>query len=83
MKVTVKTKVAWPHEPILGGSNRQRVIYDQLTIMQWVQGFCKNILDEPSRENHDAMVGYMSDLMEDATNFMWQKGKGRSCCYVV
>ena len=44
--VYVKHKVAWPHEAILGGTNHSRVTYDQLTLSQWVQGFCKNILDE-------------------------------------
>ena len=46
VEVNVKNKVAWPHESILGGVSRQRVTYDQLTLTQWVQGFCKNNLDE-------------------------------------
>ena len=39
--VSVKNKVLWPHEAILGGINRQRVTYDQLSLTQWVQGFVK------------------------------------------
>ena len=73
--VTVKTRVAWPHKPILGGSSRQHVTYDQLTLTQWVQGFCKNIMEESSRKRKDAMISYMSDLMEDATDFTWQGAK--------
>ena len=46
VEVMVKYKVAWPHEPILGGVNRSRMTYDQLSLSQRVQGFCKNILDE-------------------------------------
>ena len=42
----VKHKVQWPHEAILGGTARQCVTYDQLTLTQWVQGFCRNILEE-------------------------------------
>ena len=45
IEVSVKKKVSWPHEPILGGSLRQRVTYDQLSLTQWVQGFCKYILE--------------------------------------
>ena len=67
--MSVKNKVLWPHEPILGGAQRQRVSYDQLSLTQWVQGFCKNILEERSHERREVMVAYMSDLMEDATNF--------------
>ena len=39
VEVSVKTKVSWPHEPILGGVNRQRINYDQLSLTQWVHGF--------------------------------------------
>ena len=58
MDVTVKTKVAWPHETILGGGNRQRINYDQLSLTQWVHGSRKNILDEPSVSHRDVMVSY-------------------------
>ena len=48
--VLVKNKVAWPNEAILGGTTRARLSYDQLSMSQWVQGFCKNILDEPDKK---------------------------------
>ena len=67
--------MAWPHESILGGVNRQRVMYDQLTLTQWVQGFLKNILEESCNERKDIMVSYLSDLMVDATDFSWQGAK--------
>ena len=73
--VSVKNKVLWPHEAILGGFNRQRVTYDQLSLTQWVQGFCKNILEEKSSHRRDTMVSYLGDLMEDATDFTWQGAK--------
>ena len=75
VEVSVKNKVLWPHEAILGGSNRQRVTYDQLSLTQWVQGFCKNILEEKSSKRKNTMVSYLSDLMEDATDFTWQGAK--------
>ena len=74
VEVSVKRKVSWPHEPILGGVSRQRVTYDQLSLTQWVQGFCKNILEQKSSDSM-IMVSYLSDLMEDATDFSWQGAK--------
>ena len=68
----VKKKVAWPHEAILGGVNRTRLTYDQLTMAQWVQGFCRNIVDEKDEVIREKMITYMGDLMEDATDFAWQ-----------
>ena len=78
MDVTVKTKVAWPHEILWGvggGENRQRINYDQLSLTQWGHSFCKNILDEPSDSRRNTMVSYMGDLMEDSTDFTWQGAK--------
>ena len=40
IEVHVTNKVSWPHEAILGGVSRQRISYDQLSLTQWVQGFC-------------------------------------------
>ena len=65
----------WPHESILGGVTRQRITYDQLSLTQWVQGFCKNILEQKSGSRQKSMVAYLSDLMEDATDFSWQGAK--------
>ena len=70
----MKNKVLWPHEAILGGVNRQRVTYDQLSLTQWVQGFCKNILEEKSSQRRNTMVSYLGDLMEE-TDFTWQGAK--------
>ena len=73
--VQVKHKVHWPHEAVLGGLSRQRVTYDQLSLTQWVQGFCRNILEERSGTRKDTMISYLADLMEDATDFTWQGAK--------
>ena len=73
--VSVKRKVSLPHEPILGGDSRQRVTYDQLSLTQWVKGFCKNILEQKSSDRREIMVSYLGDLMEDATDFSWQGAK--------
>ena len=73
--VKVRHKVHWPHESILGGINRQRIGYDQLSLTQWVQGFCRNVLEEKSESKKDIMISYLGDLMEDATDFSWQGAK--------
>ena len=57
------------HEAILGGVNRQRLTYDQLSITQWVQGFCKNALEEESYSRKDTMIRYLRELMEDVMDF--------------
>ena len=49
----VKHKVAWQHEAILVSVNRTRVTYGGLSLPQWVQGFCKNILDESDNQKQE------------------------------
>ena len=58
-----------------GGVSHQRVTYDQLSLTQWVQGFCRNVLEERSGSHKDTMISYLADLMEDATYFSWQGAK--------
>ena len=67
----------------MGGATRSRLKYNQLSVSQWVQGFCRNILDENNTTKREQMISYMSDLMEDATNFSWQGAKAAHavlCC---
>ena len=73
--VLVSKKVAWPHDHVLGGVTRQRVSYDQLSLTQFIQGFTRNILDESDEKIREQMLWYMSDLMEDATDFTWASAK--------
>ena len=47
---------------------------DQLSLTQWIQGFCKTILKQkPLTEKIHGW--YLSNLMEDATYFAWQGAK--------
>ena len=62
-------------KPSWGGATRQRVNYDQLSLTQWVQGVCRNILEETSRDRKDIMVSYLADLIQNATDFTWQGAK--------
>ena len=57
------------------GVTRQRVTYDQLSLTQFIQGFTRNILDERDNEIREHMLGYLNDLMEDATDFSWGSAK--------
>ena len=55
--------------------NRQRISFDQLNLAQFVQGFSRNIIDEPDQEIILKMLAYLSELMEDANNFAWSSAK--------
>ena len=46
VEVLVPNRVKWPHEFVLSGSSKERVSYDQLSITQWVAGFCRIMKEE-------------------------------------
>ena len=75
VEVLVEKKIAWPHDVILGCSTKQRVTYDQLSLLQFVQGFIKNILDEGDNSIRESMLVHLADLMEDASDFSWPNAK--------
>ena len=56
--------------------------YNQLSLTKWVQGFCRNVLEESDRGRTDIMITYLSDLMEDAMDFSC-RGKGGTCCIIM
>ena len=60
---------------ILGGPNRQKLTYDQMSLKEFVQGFTKNILEQKDEKTRESMVRYLSELMEDATDFSWSNAK--------
>ena len=75
MDVFVKNRVRWPHEHVLSGSTKERVSYDQLTVTQWVSGFCRTIREEQSEIMRSHMLDYIISLMDDANDFSWGAAK--------
>ena len=82
--VFVRTRVKWPHEFILSGSSKERISYDQLSMPQWMAGFCRTMREETNLNLRDHMLNYLIDLMDDATDFSWSAAKASHavllCC---
>ena len=78
--VFVKHRVKWPHEHVLAGSQKERVSYDQLTMGQWMAGFCRTMRDENCIQNKDAMLDYLISLLDDSNDFSWSSAKA---CHAV
>ena len=60
----------------LGGSNKGKVSYDNLSISQWVSGFATIIRDEKNLQTKHNMLEYLAELMEDSHDFGWSAAKG-------
>ena len=74
--ITVKQQIPWPQNYVLAGTSKARVTYDSLSTFQWMAGFCAIIREEKSTKVKNAMLEYMSDVMEDAQDFGWASAKG-------
>ena len=75
VEVFVKNKVKRIHEYVLARSQKERVSYDQLTMGQWVAGFCRSMRDEIYQTNREAMLKYLISLLDNANDFSWSAGK--------
>ena len=73
--VWVKRQVPWPQNFVLGGSNKSRISYDNLSWCQWVSGFAMIAREESNVDTKNAMLDYLSEIMEDANDFSWQSAK--------
>ena len=71
----VNRRVRWPQEFVLAGTKKERVNYDNLTMGQWMVGFCKAIQEESCQAQKDHMLDYLVTLLEDANDFSWQAAK--------
>ena len=71
----VPNKVKWPHEYVLSSSHKERVSYDQLSIIQWVTGFCRIMRDEQDKTIQNSMLDYLIALFDDANDFSWDAAK--------
>ena len=65
----------WPHEYVLSGSHKEHVSYDQLSIIQWVTGFCRIMRDEQDKTIQNSMLDYLIALFDDANDFSWDAAK--------
>ena len=73
--VVVPNRVKWPQEYVLSGSKKERVQYDNLSITQWMTGFCRIMKEENNMENKEYMLDYLIQLLEDANDFSWDAAK--------
>ena len=73
--IFVKNRVKWPHEFVLSGPSKERVFYNNLTVLQWVAGFCQTTMEEKDLGVKEHMLDYVIALLDDAQDFSWQAAK--------
>ena len=79
-EIFVKKSVDWPQNFILTGNQKTRPTYDDLSITQWVSGFVRCIQEEKAETCRSAMLDYLANLMEDASDFSWDSAKA---CHAI
>ena len=72
--IFVKHRVKWPHEHVLAGNTKERDSYDQLTMGQWMAGFCRTMGEEQNFKK-EAMLDYLIALLDDSNDFSWSAAK--------
>ena len=75
VEVLVRNRDKWPHEFVLAGSTKERISYDQLSMVQWMDGFCRTMREENDINLRSHMLNYVIDLLDDAQDFSWTAAK--------
>ena len=65
---------------MLAGNSKERVTYDQLTMGQWMAGFCRTVRIESDKNYKEAMLNYLISLLDYVNDFSWSAAKA---CYTV
>ena len=65
----------WPHEYDLSGSIKERTTYYQLSVTQWVCGFCRIMKEEKNNNVKEHMLDCIISLFNDANDFSWNAAK--------
>ena len=73
--VVVANRIKWPQEYVLAGARKERVQYDQLSMAQWVTGFCRIMKEEHDLQNRNSMLDYIIALFEDVQDFSWDSAR--------
>ena len=71
----VNHRIKWPHEYVLADQNKDRVTYNQLTLLQWMSGFCRSMREESNIQIKEYMLDYVINLLEDANDSSWASAK--------
>ena len=81
VEVFVSQKVRWQHKYAFAGSNKESITYDQLTMGQWMAGFCRAMWEEI---NEEAMLDYLIFYWIIRMRFPGVLQRpAMQCCFVV
>ena len=61
-----KVNVAWPQDLSFVGTLRERPLYEELTMTQWLLGFLRIAEEERDQVKKQNMYAYLTELMQDA-----------------
>ena len=75
-EVPVTRYVWWPHDLCFVGPECRRVLYDDLSPLQWVCGYLRSILKQDSQTARNNMIAYGADLIQNALDLNWSTAKG-------
>ena len=73
---TAPPELRWPNEGFVGGANRKRLSYDDMSIPQWVAGQLSNIGQIQDNNLLRLMLDQVIAAMRDASSLPWSAVRG-------
>ena len=76
VQVPCKKFVLWPHDLCYVGIDCKRVVYDDLSPLQWMCGFTRSIMKNPCESARLNMLKFGSDFFQNALDLGWAVARG-------
>ena len=73
---TAPPELRWPNEGFVGGANRKRLSYDDMSIPQWVAGQLNNISQIQDNNLLRLVLDQVIAAMRDASSLPWSAVRG-------
>ena len=71
----VKRKVNWPQDYCTVCTGHKQPTYDDLSVLQWSQGFIQGVIEEPSSTVRNIMLRHFVSCMQDAIELSFPTAK--------
>ena len=73
---SVNNFVRWPHEMVYIGASRKRILYDELTPVQWMLGFLRCLQEQRDTATSQHMLSHGINVLQDAVDVSFPVAKG-------
>ena len=75
-KIPCRKFVIWPHDLCYVGVDCKRILYDDMSPLQWSCGFVRSVLKHSSTQAQQNMLTFAAEFYQNALDLGWPIARG-------